>query len=147
MSKINLVKLTIQKIESEYESIKITSSEDAYKLIRQFYDDDVHIYESMFALFLDASNHVKNYVKISQGGVQGTVVDTRIIAKYAVDCLASGVILAHNHPSGNLTPSDADIRITKKVKDGLNTLDIKLLDHLIITDKRYRSFNDDGLIN
>jgi len=85
-------------------------------------------------------------MKISQGGISGTVTDIRIIMKKAVENLASGIIVCHNHPSGNLTPSDSDTNITRKIKDAGNLMDIQLLDHLIISDRDYYSFADNGLI-
>ena len=91
---------------------------------------------------LDRSNNTVGYAKISQGGIVGTVVDLKIIAKYCIDSLCSSVILAHNHPSGNLTPSMQDKQITKKIKDGLNLLEITTFDHLIITEESYYSFSD-----
>jgi DNA repair protein RadC len=78
--------------------------------------------------------------------VAGTVVDIKLIAKYAIDCLASGVILAHNHPSGNLKPSNEDLAITKRIKEGLKTLDIQVLDHIILTSDGYLSFGDEGIL-
>jgi DNA repair protein RadC len=98
----------------------------------------------MYILLLDRAHQTVGYAKISQGGTAGTVVDTKIIAKYAIESLAHAVILAHNHPSGNLAPSDADIRITKEVKAGLALFDIHVLDHLILTETAYNSLADAG---
>jgi DNA repair protein RadC len=100
----------------------------------------------MYILLLDRSHHTIGYAKISQGGVSGTVVDTRIVAKFAIDSLASGIILAHNHPSGNLKPSNADETITNKIKTGLGYFDIQVLDHIIVTEDAYTSFADEGLL-
>ena len=85
-------------------------------------------------------------MKLSQGGVSGTVTDVRIAMKKAVECLASGIILCHNHPSGNLNPSEADTKITQKIKEAGAFMDIQLLDHLIISEKDYYSFADNGLV-
>jgi DNA repair protein RadC len=106
----------------------------------------MEIFESVFILLLNQINDTIGYAKISQGGIAGTVVDVRLIAKYAVDSLATAVILAHNHPTGELKPSDADIKITEKVKNGLQILDIKVLDHVILTKNGYYSFADEGII-
>jgi DNA repair protein RadC len=95
---------------------------------------------------VDQSNHTIGYAKISQGGVAGTVVDPIIVAKYAIDSLSKGVILAHNHPSGNLTPSEADRTITNKIKAGLNLFDITVLDHIILTEDSFTSFADEGFL-
>jgi DNA repair protein RadC len=85
-------------------------------------------------------------MKLSQGGVSGTVTDTRIIMKKAIEHLASGIALCHNHPSGNINPSESDIQITNKIKESGKLLDIELHDHLIVSDKDYYSFADNGLL-
>lgn len=135
-------RFTIKSNQTDFPNTKIASSEDAAGFIKSFYEDDIDVYESFFILLLDRSNTTIGYAKISQGGVSGTVVDVKIVAKYAVDSLASGVILAHNHPSGNLVPSDSDIAITKKVKKGLELLDINVVDHVILSKKGYYSMSD-----
>lgn len=124
---------------------KIRSSEDSYEVIKQFWHEDIEIYESFFILLLNRANMTIGWAKISQGGITGTVVDVKILLKYVVDTLASGVIIAHNHPSGNLIPSQSDIDITKKVKEALSYLDSQLLDHLIITPENgFHSMADNG---
>ena len=85
-------------------------------------------------------------MKLSQGGISGTVTDVRIVMKKAIETLASGIIVSHNHPSGNLNPSESDTKITQKIKEAGGLLDIQLLDHLIISDKDYYSFADNGLL-
>ena len=85
-------------------------------------------------------------VKISQGGVSGTITDIRIILQSAFSKLASAMILAHNHPSGNLKPSEADLKITKKIKDAAKLMDIAVLDHIIVGDESYLSFADENLL-
>lgn len=134
----------LKKNKSDFERVKITSSKDAYNVIRKFYYDDISIYESFFILMLDRSNNTIGYAKISQGGIVGTVVDLKLIAKYCIDSLCSSVILAHNHPSGNLTPSIQDKEITKKIKNGLNLLEVNTFDHLILTEESYYSFSDNS---
>jgi DNA repair protein RadC len=134
----------LKKIQSDFPKEKITSSNESFKFIKQFYKDDIEIFESVFILLLNNANQTIGYAKISQGGITGTIVDVRLVAKYAVESLASGIILAHNHPSGNLNPSNADIEITQKVKNALKLLDVILLDHIILTDKNYYSFLDEG---
>ncbi len=131
---------------NDFERKKITGSKEAEEYIRNFYNDDILIYESFFILLLDRENKVIGYSKISQGGVCGTVVDVKIILKYVIDSLASGVIITHNHPSGNTKPSEQDKAITSKIKEALKIIDSVLLDHLIITEKSYYSFSDNGLI-
>ena len=136
----------LTKVKSDFQRVLITSSEDGANFIRQFYSDDIGIFESSFILLLDRSNHTIGYAKISQGGIVGTVVDVRLIAKYAIDSFASSVILAHNHPSGNLKPSESDEKITQQVLEGLKLLEVKLLDHVILTETNYYSFADNGKI-
>jgi DNA repair protein RadC len=135
---------SLKKNETEFKKVKITNSKDAYECIRQYYHEDIEIYESLFILLLNNSSESIGFAKISQGGITGTVVDVRLVAKYAIESLATGVIMAHNHPSGTLKPSEADDMITKKVKEGLKTLDISLLDHVIITSYGYYSYGDEG---
>ncbi len=146
MTTIANLELKAKKTPSNFEKVKIVSSKDAFNVIKQFYFDDIDIFESFFILCLNRNNQTIAYAKISQGGVTGTVVDIKLIAKYAIDCLASGVILAHNHPSGNLKPSNEDLAITKKVKEGLKILDISVLDHIILTSDGYLSFGDEGIL-
>lgn len=136
----------IKKIQTDFPAVKITSSKESADFIRQFYGDDIEVFESMFILCLNQAQKTIGYAKISQGGIAGTVVDIRLIAKYAIDNLAVSVIMAHNHPSGNLNPSQADIEITEKCKKGLKILDITLLDHIILTADSHYSLQDNGLL-
>lgn len=135
---------SIKKNQTEFQNVKIGSSKDAYEVVSQYYGDDLEVFESMFLLLLDRKNSTIGYAKISQGGIAGTVVDIKIIAKYAVESLASSVILTNNHPSGQLFPSDADLKITEKTRQALQLLDVQLLDHLIITSNGYYSFSDEN---
>jgi DNA repair protein RadC len=123
---------------------KITSSHSVYEILKSDLLDIPH--EEFWVLLLNRANRVIKKVRISQGGVSGTVVDPRIIFKLAVEALASGIIVAHNHPSGNLTASQADILLTQKLKEGGKLLEIQVLDHVIIAGQKYFSFADDGLI-
>ena len=142
--KSTISEYSLKYTKSEIQKTKITTSESASNVIRKFYFDDINIYESFFILLLNRANNTTGFAKISQGGTAGTVVDIKIIAKYAVESLSSAVIICHNHPSGNKQPSDADINITKKIKDALLLLDIKLIDHIIITENDFYSFSDNG---
>ena len=103
-------------------------------------------YEEFWAVFLSRANRVIGKMKISQGGVSGTVTDVRLVMKKAVESLSSGIIICHNHPSGNTTPSDADKKITKKIKEAASFFDIQLLDHVIIAGKNYYSFADNNVL-
>ena len=142
--KSTISEYSLKYTKSEIQKTKITTSESAYSVIKKFYFDDINIYESFFILLLNKANNTTGFAKISQGGTAGTVVDIKIIAKYAVQSLSSSVIICHNHPSGNIKPSEADINITKKIKDALLLLDISLTDHIIITENDFYSFADNG---
>jgi len=123
---------------------KITSSIDAYKVLKNTFIDLEH--EEFWILMLDNSNKVINKHQISKGGITSTIVDSRLIFKKALLNGAVGIILSHNHPSGTLKPSHVDIKLTEKIKKASEILDIKLLDHIIITDKSYFSFADEQLL-
>ncbi len=123
---------------------RIRCSQDAFKLLEGSLTDLPH--EEFWILLLNRSNQVIEPVRISQGGISGTVTDVRLILNAAVEKLASALILAHNHPSGNLSPSDADIKITKKIKEAAQLLDLSVLDHLILSDQGYMSMADDNLM-
>ena len=122
----------------------IKCSKDAADIFQPLLSDLPH--EEFWVLFLNRSNKIIDRMKLSQGGISGTVTDVRIVMKKAVESLASGIIVCHNHPSGNLNPSESDTRITQKIKDAGNLMDIQLLDHLIISGKDYYSFADNGLL-
>ena len=139
-------KYVLKAEESDVKTAKISSSKDMEEYLRNFFFDDIVIYESFFLLMLNRANNVIGYTKISQGGIIGTYVDIKIICKYAIESLASSVVLCHNHPSGNLKPSEADIGITKKVRQTLELFDVKILDHIILTDDSYYSFADNYML-
>jgi DNA repair protein RadC len=126
------------------DKIRIAGSHDVYSLFQPLLGDLAH--EEFWILLLNRANRVIDNIRISQGGISGTVIDVRIILKHALDRLASTMILCHNHPSGNLKPSEADLKITSKISDSCRTMDLQLLDHLIIADNSYFSFSDEGLI-
>lgn len=139
-------KYELKKLDTDFKRVQITKSQVAADFIREFYADDIGIFESFFILLLDQNNTTIGYAKISQGGIAGTVVDKTIVAKYAVDSLSRGVILAHNHPSGNLKPSEADVTITRDIRAGLNLFGITVLDHIILTETAYTSLADEGIL-
>lgn len=140
------VEYTLKAEKREFEQVKIISAENAVAYARNFYHDGILIYESSFIILLNSANKAIGYAKISQGGVCQAVVDTKIVAKYAVDTLASGIILIHNHPSGNKRPSNEDRRMSENLKSILNILGVKLLDSIILSDDSYLSMMDEGLI-
>lgn len=122
----------------------INSSKDAYDIIKSNLIDLSH--EEFWVLYLNRSNKVIEKYKLSRGGVSGTITDNKLILKKALENLASSIIIIHNHPSGNSKPSNSDKEITMKLKSAAELMEIKLLDHLIITDNTYLSFVDEGLL-
>ena len=126
------------------EKPKITGSKDAFELLRAHLTDLPH--EEFWVMLLNRANRMIRKVQISQGGVAGTVADPKIIFRSALEELASGIILAHNHPSGNLNPSQADIDLTKRIKEAGRMLEVQLLDHIIVAGQKYFSFADEGLL-
>lgn len=140
-TKLNYI--TLKKETTNFEKVRISRSQDAADYIRNFYSDDIGIFESFFILIMNRKNETIGYAKISQGGTAGTVIDTKIIAKYAVDSLANSLILAHNHPSGYTEPSEQDKIITTKIINAMKLLDVNVLDHVILTENSYRSMADE----
>jgi len=127
---------------------KITTSEKAYeKLLKSYDSNTISCQEQFNVLFLNQANIPIGIYKASKGGITSTIADIRLILGMALKSLATGLILSHNHPSGNLNPSEADIKLTKKFKEACVLLDITLIDHIIISPfgERY-SFADNGLI-
>jgi len=123
---------------------KITGARDVFELLKSDLMDLPH--EEFWILLLNRANRVSKKIQISQGGVAGTVADPKIIFKLALENLASGIVLAHNHPSGNLTASQADINLTHKLKEGAKLLEIQVLDHVIFAGQKYFSFADEGMM-
>lgn len=138
------VEFKLKAEKQEFSIVKIMSSPDSAEYARKFYFDDINIYESMFVILLNKACNTIGYAKISQGGVSQCLVDKKIVAKYAIDSLASAIILVHNHPSGCLKPSKYDDQLTKEIKECLQVFDIQLLDHIIITEDSFYSYNDEG---
>ena len=122
--------------------VKITDSQTAFEVVYSNLGDLNH--EEFWVIFLNRANEVLGKENISKGGVSGTVVDPKVVFKQAVQFPASAIILAHNHPSGNLEPSSADHQLTKKLKEAGKALDIPVLDHLIIGERDYFSFVDES---
>jgi DNA repair protein RadC len=148
ISNISEVKLIYQSKVRASDRPKITCSKDAYDLFLSHWDQDtLEYYEEFKVLLMNRSNSVLGLMAISKGGISGTVTDVRIVLQAAIKSCASGIIVAHNHPSGNLTPSESDSRITQKIKEAGNIMDIQLLDHIIMTGEGdYYSFADNGLL-
>jgi len=150
----NLTKLfSIKEIDISYsygtakaERERITSSLDAKKIFRSMIANSIEYKESFLLLILNNSNEILGIKKISEGGITATVVDVRLIFQTVLKAHGVAFILCHNHPSGKLQPSQADKQITNKIKEGAKVLDLKLLDHLIITKESGYSFADEGIL-
>lgn len=129
------------------QSQKITSSSDAVEIIRKAWDKrTIEMQEEVKLLLLNQSNTVLGIYNLSKGGINSSLVDVRLILSVALKCLATGLILIHNHPSGNLNPSKSDLDIIEKLNESCKLLDITLLDSIIITKESYMSFGDDGML-
>jgi DNA repair protein RadC len=133
-----------RKEQDRPQRAKVTCSRDAYNEMIPHLIDKPH--EEFWILLMNRANEILRPVQISTGGVSGTVADPKLIFKQAIEHLSSSMILFHNHPSGNLMPSQADKDLTRKLKDAGRLLDIPVLDHLIFTDKAYYSFADEGIL-
>lgn len=123
---------------------KIDSSEKAFKELRSYFTDLSH--EEFFVMYLNRANELIQVKQLSIGGVSGTYVDPKMVFKFGIDAGASGIILAHNHPSGNLKPSESDEKITRKILQFGDLIEMPVLDHLIVTDNGYFSFSDQELL-
>ena len=131
---------------------KVTNSRDTFEFLKEVFDKNtIDVQESFIVIYLNRANQILGYYKHSKGGIAGTVADPRIIFATAVASASSGIILSHNHPSGNLSPSPADIELTRKIKEGGKLLEVQLLDHVIIGKTTsgsfsYYSFADECMI-
>lgn len=132
-----------RRAEDVVELAKITSSKSIFQIMQPIIGELPH--EEFWIVYLNNSNKVISKSQLSKGGITGTLVDVRIVFKTALEMGATGLILCHNHPSGTLIPSDADKQITRKLKLAGDSLEIKVLDHLIITESSYYSFVDEGI--
>lgn len=132
------------RLEDALQQEVITSSKAVFEIMHPLLGELPH--EEFWIVYLNNANKVLNKMQLSKGGLTGTLVDTRMIYKKAIELLATGIILCHNHPSGKLNPSESDKKLTLKIKQAGDALDIKVLDHLIITEKDYFSFTDSNLL-
>ena len=133
-----------RRLEEALEKPKISSSKSVFDVMQPIIGELQH--EEFWIIFLNNANKIQLKTQMSKGGITGTLVDTRLIFKQALELAATGLILCHNHPSGTLKPSSSDKQLTNKIKKGGDVLDIKVLDHLIITEKEYYSFADEGIL-
>ena len=132
-----------RRVEEAVELTKITLSKTIFEMMQPIIGELPH--EEFWIVYLNNSNKVISKSQLSKGGITGTLVDVRLVFKMALEMGATGLILCHNHPSGALIPSDADKQITRKLKLAGDSLEIKVLDHLIITEMNYFSFVDEGI--
>lgn len=126
------------------EKKKITNSKTAFDYFQPILED--YQYETFWLLLLNRANKIIKHIRISEGGVSGTIADPKKIFKLSLDNHASGIILCHNHPSGNTKPSDSDIKLTKKLNEAGKFLDINIIDHIIIGEQKYFSFADNNML-
>ena len=133
-----------RRLEEALEVSKVTSSNEAFEILQPLIGELKH--EEFWILYLNNSNKIIHKYQLSKGGITETVVDTRMVFKKAFELSATALIIAHNHPSGTLKPSEADKKLTQKIKTAGETLDIKIIDHLIITEKAYFSFADQNIL-
>lgn len=141
------IRLTYRNRVKPSERPQVTSSTDSYQVLKASWDTGkLEFVEQFKVLLLSRANRVLGIYEVSTGGVAGTVTDPKLIFAAALKACASGIILSHNHPSGNLKPSAADLLLTKKMKQGGELLDIAVLDHIILTSEGYYSLADEGLL-
>ena len=144
---------TLSEIQVSYKpglkssTTTITNSQNAYEILKSLFPaDTISLQEQFVVLYLNRANRVIGSYQLSKGGITGTIADVRLILSVALKTLATGLILAHNHPSGNLKPSEADKQITNKIRQAAKLLDIELIDHIIISNEGYCSFMDEGIL-
>jgi len=131
---------------SRFDLGQITKSEDAVQVLKRILGRQIETQEFMTAIFLNRANHPVGFYRHTMGGTGGTILDVKMICGLATKLLASNVILCHNHPSGNTKPSEADITVTRKLREALKTMDITLLDHIIVTRDGQFSMSDQGIL-
>jgi len=124
----------------------IRDSRTIVKILREFWGDDINLYESVNIILLNNANHVLGFSRITTGTIDSSIVDIYKILQIALTAHANGIILAHNHPSGNLSPSNADLKMTKALDEAAKLMKIRFLDHIILTENSYTSFKDECLM-
>jgi DNA repair protein RadC len=130
--------------QAVHEKKLVRTSRDAYDYLLPYVADNNH--EQFWVLLLNRSNKIIHVRMVSTGGLHSTVVDTRMIFRIAMEHLASAIVLCHNHPSGNVSPSNSDVQLTTRLRDAGKILEVPVVDHIIIGDRQYYSFADEGLI-
>ena len=139
-------KYSIVKTRTKTETVQLTRSSVVNDVLREIWEEDMSVRESFYVLYLNRRNVIVGYSLLSLGGISETTVDIRLLMKPAIDSLACSIVLAHNHPSGNLQPSVSDRQVTNRIKDACKIFSIELLDHLILTEDGYCSFADEGIM-
>jgi len=145
-SLISEIKLVCEKTNNYIQKAKISDSKNAYKYLKPLWPEDLNYKEVSMALYLNKSNNTIGYSVISIGGVSSTIIDGKILFQEALLCNASNIILAHNHPSGNLKPSNVDVNLTKNLLSFGKKIGINILDHIIMTNEAYLSLADESLM-
>ena len=144
---MEVAEIKVSYSNTNLERIKVTNSQILYDLVlKQWNLDIIELQEEVKIVLLNRAQIVLGIYEMSKGGVSGTVVDIKIILGIALKCNASSIVIAHNHPSGSLQPSETDKSITKKLKEACKLLDLNLLDHLVVTTGGYYSFSDNGIL-
>ena len=144
---MEIAEIQVSYSNSNKDTIKIRSSKDSYKLIINTWNTDtIELQEEFKVILLNRSNTVLGIYPLSRGGVSETIIDMKLLFSVALKCISSSMIIVHNHPSGSLTPSNADLQCTRRIKEVCKLLDITLLDHIIIAKNGYFSFCDEGRI-
>lgn len=147
MKKIKFPQLKIKVSATKGEEVIIKNSNDVINMLRSIFNADTILWTEEFIMVcLNRANKVIGYYKVGIGGFAGVSVDVKVIMTIALSSAATQLIVAHNHPSGNLRPSDADNEMTKKIKLACNIMDIGLMDHIILTENSYYSYCDEGLL-
>ena len=146
-SKFLLPEITLKYKLGTIKKFQVSSPEDSARFFRSVFDEDtLEIQEAFFCLYLNNNGVTIGWIKLSQGGINYSIVDVRLVLATALKCAATSIILAHNHPSGVRTPSAEDIEITKQIKSGGELLNIKMLEHVILTTDGWVSFLEQGLL-
>jgi DNA repair protein RadC len=143
---MKISEISVSYSRSKEKKLKVTNSKDSFEILLDSWDKNIiELQEEFKVLLLNRGNQVLGVYSMSKGGVSGTIVDAKLVFSVALKCNASSIIIAHNHPSGSLTPSEADKRLTQKLKKASQYLDVVLLDHIIVTKEDFYSFSDNGL--
>jgi DNA repair protein RadC len=145
-NEVNEITISYNKKIKQRDKTKITRSSDVVDYLREAIGHHLDVREVFISLYLNRANKIIGHTVISMGGLSATIVDPKLVYSTALKCLASNLVVCHNHPSGNLTPSDQDMRLTKKLKSGGEVLEIGLMDHIILNEDSYLSFADEGIL-